>query len=119
MPRKATIYALYREIGRAIRKLRMKRNPCMSQQSLAEEVRISRASVTNIERGHHRIQLHVLYEIAAVLEVEPHDLLPHQDRSQTERHLPADVTKELNPKERVAVGRLLRNRNEGDADEKP
>ncbi len=115
MPFKPAGSSLYREIGRAIRRLRAKRKPRMSQQALAGEIGVSRASVANMERGHHRIQIHVLYEIASVLEVEPHDLLPHPSRAHNESRLPADVTKALSPKEREAVGRLLRNRDEGDS----
>src|SRR5438876_310531 len=98
--------ALYHEIGRAIFQLRSRRNPKMSQKTLAEVVGVSRASIANIERGHHRVQLHLLYDIATALDSEPHDLLPHSDRGQT-TNLPLDVSKKLTPKERAAVGRLL------------
>lgn len=101
--------ALYREIGGAIHQLRNRRNPKMSQQMLAETVGVSRASIANIERGHHRVQLHVLYDIATALDVEPHDLMPHPDRQDRPTHLPEDVKKELNPRERAAVDRLLRS----------
>jgi transcriptional regulator with XRE-family HTH domain len=74
---------------------------------LAEAAKISRASIANIERGHHRVQIHVLYEIAAALGVEAHDLLPHATRANAARRLPADVSKKLDPAEQVAVGRLL------------
>ena len=99
--------ALYREIGRAINQLRLQRRPKMSQKTLAESVGVSRASIANIERGHHRVQLHVLYDIATALDVEPHDLLPHADRMDDVSRLPEDVRKELTPRERTAVDRLL------------
>ena len=101
--------ALYREIGRAISQLRSRRNPKMSQKTLAQAVSVSRASIANIERGHHRVQLHVLYDIATALDVEPHDLMPHPDRQDQPTHLPEDLKKELNPRERAAVDRLLRS----------
>lgn len=85
----------------------------MSQQALAEAVGISRASIANIERGLHRVQIHILYEIAAALDVAPHDLLPHPNRSQAESRIPADIAKELDLKERIGVDRLLRDRNDG------
>src|SRR2546423_15605173 len=100
--------ALYREIGRAVSHLRSRRNPKMSQQTLAEAVGVSRASIANIERGHHRVQLHVLYDIATALDVEPHDLLPHPERAQA-TNLPTDVSAKLTQKERIAVDRLLRS----------
>jgi transcriptional regulator with XRE-family HTH domain len=90
----------------------------MSQQTLAEAVGISRASIANIERGHHRVQLHVLYDIAMALEVELHDLLPHPDHQVVQ--LPEDVKKELNPRERAAVDRLIRSGTTGvTGNEKP
>ena len=113
MPRSTSI-ALYRDIGRAVRRLRDQRKPEMSQQVLADAIGLSRASVANIERGHHRIQIHVLYDIAGALDIEPHDLLPHPNRKQPERRLPEDINKALSPKERVAIGRFL-ERREGDA----
>lgn len=103
--------ALYREIGQAIVLLRTRQKPKMSQKSLADAVGISRASIANIERGHHRVQLHVLYDIAVALEVEPHDLLPHNASRVT--HLPEDVQKELTPRERTAVDRLIRSATSG------
>lgn len=104
------VNTLYREIGRAIYQLRSsQRNPKMSQKALADAVGVSRASIANIERGHHRVQLHVLYDIATVLDVEPHDLMPHPDRQDRPTHLPEDIKKELNPRERAAVDRLLRS----------
>src|SRR6185436_8629195 len=94
---------LYRDIGKAICQLRSKHNPKMTQQTLAEAVGVSRASIANIERGHHRVQLHVLYDIATALDAEPHDLLPHPDRQDQVTRLPDDLKKELNPRERAAV----------------
>ena len=116
--KQATPATLYHEIGRAISVLRTRRTPKMSQLALAQAVGLSRASIANIERGLHRVQIHILYDIATVLDVAPHDLLPYPNRSRAEHRLPADMAKELNPKERLAVGRLLGDRNEGGAREK-
>ncbi len=101
------VHELYQEIGRAIQRARRQRNPKMSQQKLADAVGISRASIANIERGHHRVQLHMLYDLAIALDLEPHDLMPHPDRQDFPTTLPQDVQKELNPRERAAVDRLL------------
>lgn len=106
---------LYETTGQAIALLRKKRK--WSQQKLAEAASLSRASIANIERGHHRIQLHVLYYIAAALEVEPHDLLPHPAKARVDRALPQDIEKKLRTSnEAIAVRRLL-VRGKGDAHE--
>jgi transcriptional regulator with XRE-family HTH domain len=115
---RATPEELYWHIGKAIHMLRTSRKPKMSQQALAHAVGISRASIANIERGHHRVQIHVLYEIALALEVEPHDLLLHINQTEFENRLPADVTKGLNAKERIAVGRLLDRGQKGETNER-
>jgi transcriptional regulator with XRE-family HTH domain len=39
-------------------------------------LRLSRTSITNIERGRQPVQLHTLYKIAALLDAEPTALLP-------------------------------------------
>jgi putative transcriptional regulator len=100
---------LYSEIGRGIRQLRLRRSPRMSQQQLADSVGLSRASIANIERGLHRIQLHVLYDIATALDAEPHDLIPHLDHLSNVTLVPDDVRNDLSPKERAAVDRMLRD----------
>jgi transcriptional regulator with XRE-family HTH domain len=100
---------LYLEIGRVIKQFRLRRAPKMSQQGLADAVGMSRASIANIERGLHRVQLHVLYDIATALDVEPHDLLPHQDQQQQSTRVPKDVREDLSAKEQAAVDRLLRS----------
>ena len=102
-PRAKTLYAA---AGQAIALLRKKRK--WSQQKLALAASLSRASIANIERGHHRIQLHVLYDIASALDVDPHDLLPPPGKVTIERPLPEDLENKLKTsKEAAAVRRLL------------
>lgn len=48
----------------------------ISQQTLAEELGLTRTSITNIEKGRQPLQLHSLYLIAGSLRVEVKDLLP-------------------------------------------
>ena len=49
----------------------------MSQEDLAAKVGLTRVSITNIENGKHRIQVHTLYAIAQALEVPISELLPN------------------------------------------
>lgn len=81
--------------------------PPLSQEGLAQQVGMSRVSIANIERGHHRVQLHVLYQIASTLGAEPHDLLPHMDNTSSDAALPPSLTESLSERERAAVARLL------------
>jgi transcriptional regulator with XRE-family HTH domain len=100
--------SIYKSVGEGISKLRRRRKPKMTQEKLARAADVSRASIANIEKGRHRIQLHVLYDIAAALEVAPHDLLPHLQVARQQQPLPEDISKMLNtPKEALAVSRLL------------
>lgn len=110
--------AIYKNVGQAISRLRKKRKPKMSQQLLAAAVGVSRASIANIEQGRHRIQLHVLYDIAAALDFEPHDLLPHLQGGRPTQALPEDISNKLrSPKEASAVSRLIAG-GKGEAHEK-
>ena len=65
---------LYEQLGRTIAKVREEKD--YSQEKLAKKVRLTRTSITNIERGRQRIQLHTLYMIADILKVELSELLP-------------------------------------------
>lgn len=101
---------LYREIGKIIYAHRTAKGRKMSQLKLAEAVGMSRASIANIERGHHRIQIHVLFEIAAALEVEIVTLLPTHSAAGAEHSLVDEFSKPLEKKELLAVGRLIKKR---------
>lgn len=95
---------IYREIGALIASLRQDRRPPMSQQDLATAIGLSRTSVTNIEQGRHRIQIHVLYGIARALGTEPQELLPPLAAV---GGLPKQFAEQLRPDERGAVERLV------------
>lgn len=56
-----------------------KRRPGLTQAKLAKAVGVSRTSIVNIEAGRQPVYLHHLVVIAAILEVEPADLIPHAD----------------------------------------
>src|SRR4051812_36632308 len=69
-------HPFYSQIGRSIRKLRIRPNgPNLSQEDLAGAISLTRASVANIERGRQKIMAHTLLDIAAALKVSPSELL--------------------------------------------
>lgn len=67
--------ALYREIGNRVRAERESLG--FSQVELAEEIGLTRTSVTNIETGRQRPPLSTLYSIANALGVSVFCLLPN------------------------------------------
>jgi transcriptional regulator with XRE-family HTH domain len=64
----------YRLFGANVRAARS--NADMTQDTLARKIGMTRSSVANLEAGRQRIPLHLLYEIASALRVEPRELLP-------------------------------------------
>jgi transcriptional regulator with XRE-family HTH domain len=65
---------LYEAVGERIAVAR--RGIGMSQAKLAHTVGLTRASVVNIERGRQRPPLHLIWQIAAALNVEATRLIP-------------------------------------------
>jgi transcriptional regulator with XRE-family HTH domain len=83
---------VYTNVGARIRDERERRN--LSQEMLADRVGLTRASITNIEKGRQKVLLHTLLEIARVLDLKPTRLLP--DISQLSRiDLPHDISKNV------------------------
>jgi len=66
--------ALYRGVGRKIRQTR--ENTHLSQNLLAKRLGISRTSMVNIEAGRQRAPLHLLWQIAELLETKVALLIP-------------------------------------------
>lgn len=65
---------IYRGVGRKIRQTRESQH--LSQDSLAQQLGISRTSMVNIEAGRQRAPLHVLWQIAELLETKLTLLIP-------------------------------------------
>lgn len=103
--------SLYRLIGERIRGMRERKLPKVSQRVLAGKIGLSRASMANIENGRHRVQIHVLYDIARELGGDPLELLPVPSPSE----LPLSFSENLNPTELKAVQRLLAPKEPRDA----
>jgi transcriptional regulator with XRE-family HTH domain len=69
---------IYVEVGRLIRKHRKRAN--LTQAQLGSKTGLSRTTVTHIESGDQRIQLHTLYAIADALMISPQTLFPSVGR---------------------------------------
>jgi transcriptional regulator with XRE-family HTH domain len=65
---------IYETVGTLIRNAREKKG--INQEELARQLKLTRTSVSNFERGRQHIQLHTLYQIAEILEVQIIELLP-------------------------------------------
>jgi DNA-binding XRE family transcriptional regulator len=83
---------LYRGVGRKIRQTR--ENTHLSQNLLAKHLGISRTSMVNIEAGRQRAPLHLLWQIAELLETKlallipsPEELLAPQNRTVLDRQI--------------------------------
>lgn len=74
---KNQIELLYSALGNRVKELRINSN--YSQSNFANLLEISRASLVNIEKGRQRPPLHLLYDIARLLEVSINDLLPRKE----------------------------------------
>lgn len=97
---------LYVSLGKQVRLCREKAQ--LTQGELARRVGMTRTSITNIETGRQKVQLHTLYQVARAVNVSPQDLLPpiqiqDEDPQAFENQLPPDVT----PEEREWTRRLL------------
>jgi len=78
----------------------------MTQGELARLVGMTRTSISNIEGGRQKLQIHTLYDVAQALEVPPEALLPTQadpEPKAVEDRLPEGLT----PEEREWAMRLL------------
>ena len=65
---------LYKTIGGKIQKQRVKLD--LTQEELAKKATMNRTSITNIENGIQKAPLHVLYQLASILNLSIFDLLP-------------------------------------------
>ena len=97
---------IYPLIGASIqiRRKQMK----LTQERLAKQLGISRASLANVETGRQKILVHQLYNFAAELGLKITDLLPDPDdiaEIQTASNFP--LPKDLKPRERRLIERLL------------
>lgn len=73
---------MHEQIGARIREVR--KQVGMQQEELAQRIGLTRASISNYERGAQNLTVESLYAICAALQVEPQTLLPHLHVSMVE-----------------------------------
>lgn len=78
----------------------------ISQKSLGKSVGLTRTSISNIENGRQRIQIHTLYAIAKALNVAPHSLLPELENRDLYKFKDS-VSKYVTPAEALWVETVL------------
>lgn len=99
---------LYARLGERV--LSARRHRGMSQQQLAERVGLTRTSITNLERGHQKIQVHTLYAVAEALGVDPATLLPQLRGAAGALH--EHLSEPLHPEELDWVRRVVAPREQ-------
>jgi transcriptional regulator with XRE-family HTH domain len=70
----AAVDRFYEQFGQRVRAARMRLR--LNQEALGHRVGLNRSSISNVEKGRQRVQLHMLLDFAAALEVKPTELLP-------------------------------------------
>lgn len=78
----------------------------MTQDELARRVGLSRTSISNIEHGRQRIQVHILWTMASALGVPAQQLLPTPSMN-AQTAFQGDLPNEFLPAERDWVERVL------------
>ncbi len=109
---------IYMIVGKRIRRARIKAN--ITQETLSTKVGLGRTSITNIEDGQQKIQLHTLFAIADALNLTAQELISDieiQDRSYDElldgKYIISGYgEEELDQSERERIVNLLSSENE-------
>jgi transcriptional regulator with XRE-family HTH domain len=74
--------AFYQKVGQSIRSIRQRKQ--IKQEILATHLGLNRVSISNIETGKQRIQLHTLVEIASFFKTPLDELVPMSDLIRSE-----------------------------------
>lgn len=104
---------IYEELGKYIKAARVKAN--VKQEALAEFLGLSRVSISNIEAGKQKIQLHTLLDMAKYLSLNVFDLISNlspllsdkissSDERKIHNYLgdPQDPDKDIKDKDNIA-----------------
>ena len=80
----------YEQFGQHVRSARLDLG--LNQEALGHRVGLERSSISNVEKGRQRVQLHMLLDFATALNVPPTQLLPEATAaSDPLRRVPADT----------------------------
>jgi transcriptional regulator with XRE-family HTH domain len=77
----------YEQFGQRVRSARLELG--LNQEELGHRVGLERSSISNVEKGRQRVQLHMLLEFATALGVPPAELLPDPAATDPLRLVPA------------------------------
>ena len=83
---KKSLRTLYANVGRRVRTARKASK--LTQEELATSVRMTRTSVTNIEKGRQKLLLHTLFDLAAAMKVPVVQLIPESSDAQPKPEQP-------------------------------
>jgi transcriptional regulator with XRE-family HTH domain len=100
----SSVDSLYREIGELVRAEREQAH--VTQDELAARVGLTRTSITNIEKGRQKVQVHTLYAIAGILRISAYNLLPATEFPEV-KALEVKLPKTLRPAEMAWVKNIL------------
>ena len=78
----------------------------LSQDALAKAVGLTRTSITNIERGRQPVNLHTLYLMADILQLDVADLLPSRPSKSIASPIPREQLRTLSTQERKELEKL-------------
>ncbi len=102
---------LYQQVGILVRLARENRG--LSQLDLAQRIGLQRTSVTNIEAGKQKIQLHTLFNVAHALGISPESLLPLDDIVDTEMIDKQLQEQNIDSEEQMWIKRVLSSDDHG------
>lgn len=90
----------YEQFGLSVRRARLDMG--LNQEALGQRVGLQRSSISNIEKGRQKVQLHMLLEFAAALNVAPAALIP-------ESYIANDALRQVPAEARSFVQDVLKN----------
>lgn len=98
---------LYKEIGKKIKELRGKAG--LTQEGLAKDIGVSRASIANYENSNQAIYISDLYKIADVLHNDITEILPSlkEIKSKSEPEGLLDQVKDLKAAEKKQIKEFI------------